>query len=258
MFFNSTQCEQFERDGYIVERNFADRLTCELMLSAIDRALAPALAPAEFESDVQYPGAPKDRQAVGGNTPRRLLSAYSRDRIFQQWSTSEEVTNRIKQLLHCDRIMLSQNHHNCIMTKHPGFSSATLWHQDIRYWLFDRPELVSVWLALGDEYAENGGMQMIAGTHRQHFERGRYDKAFFLRTDLKKNQALIDSAEYVNLRQGDVLFFHSGVFHAAGRNATDDIKKSVVFTYRDETNKPIAGTRSAYYEDVLCDLREFV
>ena len=70
----------------------------------------------------------------GGNTPRRLLHAYTRDRAFRQWANSSKLTSRVRQLLASDQIELSQNHHNCVMTKNPGYSSATLWHQDIRYW----------------------------------------------------------------------------------------------------------------------------
>ena len=147
---------------------------------------------------------------------------------------------------------MSQNHHNCMMTKHPGYSSATLWHQDIRYWLFDQPDLVSVWLALGDETQDNGGMKLIPGSHSQHIDRGRFDGALFLRQDLPENQALIETAVSAELSRGDVLFFHSRTLHAAGRNNTDQVKASVVFTYHDVNNQPLAGTRSAAYPDIPC------
>ena len=138
------------------------------------------------------------------------------------------------------------------MTKHPGFSSATLWHQDIRYWLFDQPELVSVWLALGDETEHNGGLKLIPGSHRQDLDRGHYDAAFFLRSDLPQNQRLIHSAISANLSQGDTLFFHSGTFHAAGQNQSEQVKTSVVFTYHAQSNQPLEGTRSSNYPDIPC------
>ena len=37
------------------------------------------------------------------------------------------------------------------MTKQARYSSSTGWHRDSRYWHFQRPELISVWLALRDE-----------------------------------------------------------------------------------------------------------
>ncbi|MEM7193638.1 MAG: phytanoyl-CoA dioxygenase family protein [Pseudomonadota bacterium] len=250
--FSNREIDEFKQNGFIVARSLLDTDGCTAMRNAITASLNPPLAPLEFETDVQYPGAPADRLSPGGDTPRRLLHAYTRDAVFREWSTSDDVVGRVKQLLGNDHIELSQNHHNCVMTKHPGFSSATLWHQDIRYWLFDRPDLVSVWLALGDEYIENGGMLLIPGTHTTKLDRGRYDAAYFLRTDIEENQALIDSAIPAEMKAGDVLFFHCGTLHAAGRNSAESVKTSVVFTYHAADNQPIAGTRSAGYPDIPC------
>ncbi len=250
--FSADQTEEFGRSGFIIERGLVDSGVCRKMLDAVHSSLRPPLGPLEFETDVQYPGSPAGRLSPGGDTPRRLLHAITRDAVFRAWATSPEVVDRVKQLLEADRIAVSQNHHNCIMTKHPGFSSETLWHQDIRYWLFDKPDLVSVWLALGEEYASNGGIRLIPGSHRQRLDRGRFDTALFLRPDLPENRALIDSALPAELSQGDVLFFHSRTIHAAGQNNTDQVKTSVIFTYRDEKNLPLAESRSARYPDISC------
>ncbi len=241
---------QFDRDGFYIERGLADKSLCEQLGAFVDKSLDPVLAPLEYEADVHYPGAPPSRESQGGLTPRRLLHAYTRHPLFQKLAGSQPVVNRLQQLMHSDSILLSQNHHNCVMTKHPGYSSMTSWHEDVRYWSFDQPELVSVWLALGDENPDNGGMWMIPGTHKENFDRGRLDAALFLRTDLDENQALIESAVSAELQAGDVLFFHCKTYHAAGKNVTDKVKRSVVFTYRTEGNQPIPGTRSANYPDV--------
>ncbi|MCB1755610.1 MAG: phytanoyl-CoA dioxygenase family protein [Gammaproteobacteria bacterium] len=242
---------QFERDGFLIERGLADPDLCGQLAQIADESLEPALAPLEYEADVHYPGAPETRDQEGGLTPRRLLFAYTRHPLFRQWAGSRQIVSRLQQLMGSTEILLSQNHHNCIMTKHPGYSSMTSWHEDVRYWSFDRPELVSVWLALGDEYPDNGGMLMIPGSHKQRFERGRLDAALFLRTDLPENEQWINSAVSAEMKAGDVLFFHCKTYHAAGKNITDGIKRSVVFTYRAQDNNPIPGTGSANYPDVL-------
>ncbi|MGI9315786.1 MAG: phytanoyl-CoA dioxygenase family protein [bacterium] len=250
--FTKKQIDEFNQRGFLVVPGLADHELCQRMIELVSESLTPPLAPLEYETDVQYPGSPADRLSPGGDTPRRLLNAYTRDKIFREWATSPTVADRVRQLMGSEHIELSQNHHNCIMTKHPGYSSATLWHQDIRYWLFDQPQLVSVWLALGEEHNENGGMQLIPGTHTEDFDRGVYDAAYFLRTDLPENQALINSAVSATLHQGDVLFFHCKTLHAAGRNQTDQVKLSVVFTYHDHDNQPIEGSRSAAFPDIPC------
>ncbi|MDB0050492.1 phytanoyl-CoA dioxygenase family protein [Pseudomonadales bacterium] len=173
-----------------------------------------------------------------------MLHAYARSDDLRALALHGEVAQILAQLMGSDQVQLSQCHHNCVMTKYPGFSSATLWHQDIRYWSFDRPELISVWYAVGDELADNGALSVIPGTHVENFGRGRLDRNLFLRPELEENQRLIEQAKVVELAAGDALFFHCRLFHAAGRNLTDQVKISPVFTYHAQNNQPIPETSS--------------
>lgn len=242
--------EQFARDGYLVRRGLMSDDLVQRLIAVIDASLKPALAPVEFEADVHYPGAPESRLAPGGQTPRRLLHAYTRDAVFREVGGHPEIIETLHALMGTDRVRLSQNHHNCVMTKHPGYSSVTSWHQDIRYWRFDRPELVSAWLALGPERVDNGCLLVLPGSHRLDIDPGRFDAALFLRTDLDENAALLATQKAVELEAGDVLFFHSRTLHAAGQNHSSTIKRSLVYTYRTEDNEPIPETRSAVFEDI--------
>lgn len=239
----------FYEDGYLVIKGLAKPEEISAMRASISLALNPLQAPLEYESDVGYPGAPENRSAQGGLTPRRLLHAYSRDKCFRNWAKDPRVYRVLEQLFDADP-MLSQSHHNCIMTKAPQFSSVTSWHQDIRYWSYDRPELISVWLALGQEREENGCLMCIPKSHHLNLDRGRLDQFLFLRTDLPENQELIDEAIPIELEAGDVLFFHSRLFHAAGLNQTEEMKWSLVFTYHEADNHPIPGTKSANYPSI--------
>lgn len=237
------ELERFHQDGYIIVGALASAAEVAGMKAIAERALAENTAPVEYEADLHYPGAPPSRDAPGGRTARRLLQAYARDGVFKSWATKPAVVERLRQLLGA-HIVLSQAHHNCIMSKQPHYSSDTLWHQDIRYWAFERPELVSAWLALGPESPENGGLYVLPGTHIMSFAPSRMDEAQFLRTDLAKNRTLIATQVPVLLAAGDVLFFHCRTVHAAGRNQTGQTKFSVVFTYHAADNHPLPGTRS--------------
>ena len=238
----------FRRNGYVVLSGLGSA-ECALLRCIARRHLQPLIGPAEFEADVGYPGAPPTRSDPGGLTPRRLLHAYSRDVAFRRFATRRDLREVLHGLLDGEAC-LSQCHHNGVMTKHPGYSSATAWHQDVRYWSFDRPELVSLWLALGTETAANGALMAIPGSHRLDLDRGRLDRDLFLRPDLPENRALIDQAVTLELAVGDVLLFSARLFHAAGRNDTDRVKLSLVFTYHAADNHPIPGTRSAQYPSI--------
>ncbi len=249
---NATLAEQrayFAEHGFVVLPDVIDQTMRAQLCEHIMQNMDPLVGPAEFEADVGYPGAPENRHAPGGKTPRRLLHAYARSDELKSLATQPRVLQVLRGLMG-DSVCLSQCHHNCVMTKHPGFSSATLWHQDVRYWSFERPELISVWFALGEENQANGALQVIPGTHRLDIDTQRLDADLFLRPELEENGPLIERAEVVELNPGDVLLFHCRLFHAAGRNTSDAVKLSAVFTYHRKDNRPQQATRSDRFPSI--------
>ncbi len=247
--FSSAELKRFETDGYLVARGLVSRADCAAIKAIAQRDLAAVAKPVEYEADTRYPGAPASHDAPGGKTVRRLLQAYARDAVIARWGSAPAIGLRLKQLLG-PRVELSQAHHNCVMTKNPSYSSVTNWHQDIRYWSFERPELISVWIALGREFSENGCLLVLPGTHTMVVKAEQLDAALFLHPELPQNQSLIQTQRRVELDTGDVLFFHCRLFHAAGNNRTRDTKFSLVFTYHAADNWPLPGTRSAALPDI--------
>lgn len=247
--FTDAEIQAFDEQGFIIVRGLVDRQRCEAIRQVAEAHLADAVGPVEYEAAVHYPGAPASLDAPGGKTIRRLLQAYQRHPLFQEWVTDPAVVGRLQQLLK-EPVVLSQAHHNCVMTKQPNYSSLTNWHQDIRYWAFEKPDLISTWLAVGPEYPENGCLSFIPGTHRMQLAPERYDEVKFLRPDLPENQALIETRVTPTLEPGDVVFFHSRTFHAANRNETHAVKFSPVFTYHAASNRPLPDTRSTSVPEV--------
>lgn len=246
----SEQILAFKKNGYLVLPGFAQPEYCAAVVAFAITELEQQAMPIEFEADTHYPGAPLSRSAEGGTTARRLLMATARHPMLLDWATTGALNGILHQLLGQD-VLLSQAHHNCIMTKQPAFSSVTGWHRDSRYWSFARPDLVSAWLALGDEQAENGCLLVLPGSHHWAIDSDQLDARQFLRTDLVQNKSLLEQTIAVPLQQGDLLLFHSNLFHAAGRNTTERTKFSMVFTYRSGDNPPLPGSRSALKDEIL-------
>jgi phytanoyl-CoA hydroxylase len=248
--FSAEELADFEQHGFVVAKQLAEAQVCGQMLECTRATLAAPFGPVEYEADLHYPGAPGSRAATGGNTIRRLKEVHGRHPVFTQFVSQPSLVRRLQQLLGT-QVVMPLAHHNCVMTKQPRYSSETGWHQDIRYWSYERPELISVWLALGHETPENGCLYLIPGTHTLPVSRDRLDDALFLRTDLAENAALIAQRVPAELEPGDVLFFHCRTFHAAGRNQTSDTKFSAVLTFRPADNPPRPGTRSASMPELL-------
>jgi phytanoyl-CoA hydroxylase len=243
------QIDRLRDQGYVVVPRFVplDELT---KLNEAARAQLTARAdPLEFEADLRYPGAPPSRAAAGGDTVRRLLDAYARDPVFARWGTAPALREWMKAYFG-ESVLMSRAHHNCLMTKHPLYGSLTNWHRDIRYWSFEREDLVSVWLALGDEQIGNGALWFVPGSHRMVFDAGRFDEARFFRTDRADNAEIIRTTDSPRLAPGDAVFFHCNTLHSAGKNRSDAVKFSLVYTYHGRSNAPKAGTRSASRPEV--------
>jgi phytanoyl-CoA hydroxylase len=244
-----TQIDQLRDQGYVVVPRFVPPGELAKLDEAARAQLTAGAEPLEFEADLRYPGAPPSRTAAGGETVRRLLDAYGRDPVFARWASAPALRDWMKAYFG-ESVLMSRAHHNCLMTKHPLYGSLTNWHRDIRYWSFEREDLVSVWLALGEEQIDNGALWFVPDSHRMVLDADRFDEAKFLRTDRADNAEVLRAADSPRLAPGDAVFFHCNTLHSAGKNRSNAVKFSLVYTYRGRSNAPKAGTRSSSKPEV--------
>lgn len=243
MQLNQEQLNEFNKNGFLVLRNFAPQTLCEEILHKAKQHLEAKQLPIESEQEYL-------QQEDSSVTVRRLRQVYKREAVFQEWMTYDEIRPILKQVLN-DTPVLTLAHHNSIMTKMPQISSRTFWHQDVRYWNFETSDLVSVWLALDDEYLENGLLEFIPGSHKIQLEKEQFDEMSNFLDEHPKNKALIEQKVHTNLHKGDVVLFHCKTLHHAGKNTTNKPKISFVYTVKALHNNPLKNTRSDFEEVVL-------
>lgn len=247
---NKFDLVRFQQEGYLHVQDWVNGSELAKIQEAAQAVHASLAPPLELEAQLGYPGAPERVEAEGGDTPRRLLRAYGRVPCWDAHATSADMLRYLQALLQHDQVFLSQAHHNCLMTKTPRFSSDTGWHRDSRYWQFEKNELVTAWLALGEEFYRNGSLKVIPGSHRLHLRPEQFDENSFFNAETLENQAVLQGAISLELAPGDLLFFHCDLLHAATRNHTDTNKLSLVFTYFGGDNAPRPDTRSSSIDAV--------
>ena len=247
---SAAQIQQFKIDGYLVLPGILNEQQIVQLRALTSEHLSARVEPFELETDVQYPGSPKSRSAAGGDTIRRLRMAYQRHPAFAEIASLPLIVNGVRQILGGQHLLLNPNHHNCVMTKQPEFSSMTLWHRDTRYWNFDNKYLINAWFALGDELEKNGAMKVLPGSHRWEIQEDALDEAQFLIPDHPYNHDRLATARLVTLQAGDALLFSAHCFHAAGRNTTGEPKYSLVFTYHNENTHPLPDTTSSEVDEI--------
>jgi phytanoyl-CoA hydroxylase len=243
MKLTDAQLEQFERDGFILLRGFVDRGRCEKILAAAKEEIEKREPPIETEGEY-----------TGSNNPtlRRLRQVYDRRAEFRDWMTDAQIRPMLRQVLH-DTPVLTLAHHNSIMTKMPSSSTESRWHQDRRYWHFENDNLVSVWLALVEEKMQNGVLEFIPGSHKFDYRPEQFDEETSFMTGLPENDALIAHKVHYDLHPGDIVIFHCRTLHHAYNNKTDEPKISFVYTVKGQATKPIRGTRSSQYPEVVLE-----
>jgi len=258
MKLSHEQLQQFNEDGFLILRDFADRENCDAILDVAKVHLDHKIEP--IETEIGYDEKSKEYRTdvtdyntkESGTTVRRLRQVYSRDILFKEWMEDEKIRPLLQQVLN-DKVVITTSHHNSIMTKMPHQSTQTRWHQDRRYWRYSDDNLVSIWLALDDENSENGVLEFIPGSHRMHFELDQFDEKEYVREDSSKNIPLIEKKVSTPLQKGDVVLFHSLLLHRANKNNTDKAKISFVYTVKGASTKVIEGTRSSKYPEVILE-----
>ena len=254
------QLAQFNKDGFIVLCGFLDEKRCDNILRIAQIHLETKIEP--IETEIGYDSRSKEyRTAVTDYSSheneeqivvRRLRQVYKRDALFKAWMENEKIRPILQQILD-DQVVITTGHHNSIMTKMPHVSTATAWHQDRRYWRYTDDNLVSVWLALDDEYSDNGVLEFIPGSHRISFSADQFDEKEYFREDHSKNTVLIAQKTSHNLEKGDVVIFHSLLLHRANKNNTDKAKISFVYTVKGKHTKATEGSRSSEYPEIVLD-----
>ena len=257
MLLTSEQLAQFHKDGFIVLRHFAKEAMCDTILSVAKRHLEEKIEPIETElgydsRDKAYRTSVTDYDSHASKpqeTVRRLRQVYQRDKHFKAWMENEALRPVLQQILE-DNVVITTAHHNSIMTKMPYFSTQTKWHQDRRYWRYSDDNLVSVWLALDEEYSDNGVLEFIPGSHTMCLSEEQLDEKAYFSQSHPANKALMAQKVSTSLHKGDVVIFHSMLLHRANKNSTAKPKISFVYTVKGQRTQAVEGTRSSQFPEI--------
>jgi phytanoyl-CoA hydroxylase len=259
MLLSKLQCDAFKAQGFLVLRQFLDPFYCDSMLHLAQKDLFEAIEPLETEEgyskrDKAYRTSVRDylSHSPKSHNIRRLRQVYERNTTFSQWMTALSMRPVLEALLG-DKAVLITAHHNSIMNKNPETSQATSWHQDVRYWHYSNNNLLSVWLALGEETPHNGGLEFIPKSHNMKFTALQFDAKEYFKEELEENKKLIKKKISLVLEKGDVVLFHASLLHRANKNSSDKVKISFVYTVKAKRTKTIGNTRSSEFPEILLD-----
>ena len=160
----------------------------------------------------------------------QLMNLWREDEEVKQLVMSKRLAGIAAGLMQCDGVRL---YHDQALFKEAG-GGITPWHADQYYWPLDSDKTVTAWIPLQETPLEMGPLEFSAGSHR--IEAGRElaigDDSEAILTEKLRVTDFDHVIEPYDL--GEVSFHSGWVFHRAGANTTDEVRKVMTVIYMDK------------------------
>lgn len=231
--------EKFEADGYLfVENLFTAAEVAELNRELRGLAADPALR--GREEIITEPG---------GEEVRSVFLIHELSRVFEWLARDARLVNVARQILGSE-VYLHQSRANM----KPGFHGKEFyWHSDFETWHVEdgMPGMraLSVSVALTENYAFNGPLMVIPGSHRTFVSCAGATPEHHYKESLKKQELGTPSAQHLKRladrggivaptgAAGSALFFDCNVMHGSGSNITPYPRSNAFFVYNSVENQ---------------------
>ncbi|CAG5070065.1 L-proline trans-4-hydroxylase [Dyadobacter sp. CECT 9623] len=233
---NSTQVEDYHRDGYVVVKGlFSEEEIAKLYNTALENSVMQKNA--------------MDLNDQSGKKTKLSLWFTPGDDVFGYLIRSERMVNSVWQLLGEESQVC--HFHTKLMQKEPKVGGAWEWHQDYGYWYKNQfifpDQLMSVMIALTSANKENGCLQVIKGSHKM----GRVNHGFAgeqVGADMEMVNHALKTMDlvYCEIEPGDALFFHSNLLHRSEANLSDHPRWSLISCYNSQSNIAYAETSPSW------------
>jgi phytanoyl-CoA hydroxylase len=225
------QIQQYNQDGYLIIRGFLNAKEVEKL----------------YHVAIEDSAISKHAINVNDSSGKRSkLSLWYKpgDDVYGLLTRSHQLVESVDKLLdkNADGSEGGVCHfHSKLMQKEPRIGGAWEWHQDYGYWYKNEfllpDQMMSVMVAITDANQENGCLQVIKGSHKM----GRVEHGF-AGEQVGTSQRYVDLAlktmdqVFVELKAGDVLFFHSNILHRSEANLSDKPRWSMISCYNRQSN----------------------
>ena len=216
----------FQRDGYLIVRDLFSEEETALVRETLERD--PIVRDSMF-----------DRTDDSGAVTRAVVWLEPGESTYGLVARLRRVADTMSRLLGHEVY-----HYQAKLTaKEPGKGGAWEWHQDFGYWYEQNclyPDMGSMMLALDSSDRENGGLQVLSGSHRMGLMRHVFTPGGQFRVDPDRLREVAKVLDHVHceLSPGDALFFHCNTLHRSDQNRSDKRRWTLLACYNTKHNSP--------------------
>lgn len=217
----SEAAARFDEDGYVV----LDRVLSEDDLSAVSKEIDAIVAGERTyipERDLVW---------EPGNGSRQLRNAFRLhlyNPLFLDFARSPKMTSVTGEILgHPLRLYGSQ-----LFAKPARVGTIVPRHQDMPYWPFDPPEMITAWVALDDSNRENGCVRFFRGSHKLGMLPHEASNVAGNSLGITDNPAVNALPEdVVEVKRGSVVLHHSLTVHYSEPNRSERSRRGLTYVY---------------------------
>jgi ectoine hydroxylase-related dioxygenase (phytanoyl-CoA dioxygenase family) len=160
----------------------------------------------------------------------QLFNLWLENSLIKELIFSKRIAKIASDLMEVDGVRL---YHDQALFKEGG-GGITPWHADQYYWPLETDKTITVWIPLQATPLEMGPLEFSAGSHiiveGRELEIG--DKSEAL---IQERLRVTDFNHVIEAFDLGEISFHSGwVFHRAGANVTNDMRKVMTIIYMDK------------------------
>lgn len=163
----------------------------------------------------------------------QLFNLWREDEVVKQLIFSKRLAKIATDLMQTDGVRI---YHDQALFKEGG-GGITPWHADQYYWPLATDKTITAWMPLQATPLELGPLEFSAGSHQivegRELEIGDESEAA-----IQQKLRVTDFKHVIEPFDAGEISFHSGwVFHRAGANTTNQMRKVMTIIYMDKNMK---------------------
>ena len=214
------QIEFFQKNRFIKLKQVFDQETITYFNEAIGKRVAL----------MNKEHTPLEQRSTYGKAFLQLFNLWREDEIVKEFVFSKRLAKIASDLMQVNGVRI---YHDQALFKEGG-GGITPWHADQYYWPLETDKTVTAWIPLQATPLELGPLEFSAGSHQ--IVEGRDLEIGDESENVIQQKLKVTNFEHV-IEAFDLgeISFHSGwVFHRAGANTTNDIRKVMTVIYMDK------------------------
>jgi ectoine hydroxylase-related dioxygenase (phytanoyl-CoA dioxygenase family) len=214
------QIEFYQKYRYIKLKQVFDEITISFFNEVIGKRVAI----------MSHEIKPLEERNTYGKAFLQLFNLWREDEVIKELIFSKRLAKIATDLIQTNGVRI---YHDQALFKEGG-GGITPWHADQYYWPLETDKTITAWIPLQATPLELGPLEFSAGSH-QIIDGRDLEISDESEATLQQKLRVTDFKHVIEPFDLGEISFHSGwVFHRAGANTTDQMRKVMTVIYMDK------------------------